>query len=869
MSAQTYATLGPKLLAQGFEPIPVVGKGQLPDGKSGLFKDWQTMSLHPEQVQYWASNGKGHLNVGLRTAALAPIDVDIYDAEVATRVVTSLLARFGDAPQRIGQAPKALLVYAAQAPGTKITSPIWISPNGKENRVEVLGIGQQFVAFGTHPDTKKPYTWVGKSIADLDVWELPTVDRESIAEWILDELPALIPADWVKKREMSGGGGGDADNPFDAIKPRHEDVDLDALKWMLERLPQDHCDDRNTWRDAIFAVHHQFHDTEQEQDALDLVDAWSAKSHKYAGGAVPLIWKEAKEERSGGLVTIGTIKNWLGPDKWAGYRAQRKAEASVAVVEEQGWEARIAAADRLALEGQIIPEIKGAELSEMVRIDLAGRISARARALGLSLTKAEAKRLIAPPRAHVTLEDPEEAIDIDDWASTAPEWAKEWVWIRTEGKWLHRRTKLLVTKTAFDTELQRHVGDLRVQEGDELIIYQASERMFQHWGAKAVDKEGFHPALGEIFQIGGVHYVNKYRPELRVQSAATWTDEGRQMETALNRHLTLLVPDRKSRQHLRAWLAHQYLYPGVKVRWAPLIKGCPGDGKSLLGEMLELVLGADNVKLMNADTIQTSPFSGWVEGQCVTVFEEVKFHGHNRYDVVNKLKPYIANNRVEKHSKGKDPGNVLNVTNYLMLTNHEDAIPIEEGDRRYFVLFSPFRVLAIMDQLLQADYLITVAEHFEELFSLVRANPGQLALWLAETEFPEDWDPNMSAPMTEAKRVMVANSRSNLEERILEVLDDVAAGTKVIGVGPDVVRLASLEAVVQHLIPKPTAINSQTLTRCLHERGYRPLPGGQDGRARKVQWQGTQRPVWSKDGVSFSNEQVCQLLDQTAAPFDG
>lgn len=106
------------------------------------------------------------------------------------------------------------------------------------------------------------------------------------------------------------------------------------------------------------------------------------------------------------------------------------------------------------------------------------------------------------------------------------------------------------------------------------------------------------------------------------------------------------------------------------------------------------------------------------------MFEEVKFHGHNRYDVVNKLKPYIANNRVEKHGKGKDPGNILNVTNYLMLTNHEDAIPIEEGDRRYFVRCSRRSASWMqLDAALQADYLITVAEHFEEVFSLVRANP--------------------------------------------------------------------------------------------------------------------------------------------------
>ena len=260
----------------------------------------------------------------------------------------------------------------------------------------------------------------------------------------------------------------------------------------------------------------------------------------------------------------------------------------------------------------------------------------------------------------------------DDWTSTAPSWARAWAWIRSEARFINRRTKRTITKEAFDTEMQRYVTDLVVQQGEHVAEFKASERMFKHWGARAVDAVLYHPAFNEFFDRDGETFINRYRPELRRSPDATWTDGGRQMAQALERHLALFLPDVRERQIFRAWLAHQYLHPGVKVRWAPLLKGCPGDGKSMFGELLELVLGVDNVKLMNADTIQTSPFSGWVEGQCVTVFEEVKFHGHNRYDVVNKLKPYIANNRVEKHGKGKDPGNIFNVTNYLMLTNHEE-----------------------------------------------------------------------------------------------------------------------------------------------------------------------------------------------------
>jgi hypothetical protein len=47
-----------------------------------------------------------------------------------------------------------------------------------EHRVEVLGIGQQFVAHGIHPDTLRAYTWPNGDILDIERWQLPVLDRD-------------------------------------------------------------------------------------------------------------------------------------------------------------------------------------------------------------------------------------------------------------------------------------------------------------------------------------------------------------------------------------------------------------------------------------------------------------------------------------------------------------------------------------------------------------------------------------------------------------------------------------------------------------------------------------------------------------------
>lgn len=385
----TFATLGPKLLAQGFEPIPVAGKAP-------AVKRWQEAVLHRDQVAYWAENGQGHLNVGLRTAGLAPIDVDIYDAEVSARVVAAARARFGDAPERVGMPPKALLLYAAVEPGTKITSPIWMSPDGREHRVEVLGIGQQFVAAGIHPDTHKPYAWKGDNIADLELWMLPAVRREEVADWINTELPALMPSEWVQKGSGSAGllSGSDDDMPW--VQQRHDDVDLEALRWMLDQLPQDYCDDRNSWRNVIFAAHHQFHGTEEDLEALEIVDAWSSKSVKYVTGVVAAIWEKVSEQRDAGLITIGSLKGWVGLDNWAAYRAQRLAEQAAAVVTDRNWFGRIAEADQATIEGTIAAEIRTADLTHAQREQLANAVASRMTQLHRRMGIAAIRRMLAP-----------------------------------------------------------------------------------------------------------------------------------------------------------------------------------------------------------------------------------------------------------------------------------------------------------------------------------------------------------------------------------------------------------------------------------------------------------------------------------------
>ena len=62
----------------------------------------------------------------------------------------------------------------------------------KAHPIEVLGLGQQFVAFADHPDTRRPYEWPQESPADLPAESLPLVD-EAMIRAFLDQAQALVP----------------------------------------------------------------------------------------------------------------------------------------------------------------------------------------------------------------------------------------------------------------------------------------------------------------------------------------------------------------------------------------------------------------------------------------------------------------------------------------------------------------------------------------------------------------------------------------------------------------------------------------------------------------------------------------------------
>ncbi len=117
--------------------------------------DWRGVQATADDVMLWVSSGA---NIGLRAGRFPGIDIDTLDETMAEEIQEIALRVLGPAPIRTGRAPKRLLMYQAVKSFGRFRLHI-TDPGNTTHLIEVLAEGQQYLLYGTHPTTKKPYQW--------------------------------------------------------------------------------------------------------------------------------------------------------------------------------------------------------------------------------------------------------------------------------------------------------------------------------------------------------------------------------------------------------------------------------------------------------------------------------------------------------------------------------------------------------------------------------------------------------------------------------------------------------------------------------------------------------------------------------------
>lgn len=297
--------------------------------------------------------------------------------------------------------------------------------------------------------------------------------------------------------------------------------------------------------------------------------------------------------------------------------------------------------------------------------------------------------------------------------------------------------------------------------------------------------------------------------------------------------LSRLLPSKRDRDILLAYMAACVQYPGVKFQWAPVLQGTEGNGKSLVASCVAYALGPDYVHEPRASQL-AEKYNGYLEAKLLMIVEEIHMGG--RREMLDELKPYITNRRIELRGMAQEKRMIDNVANWFFCTNHKDAVLKSKNDRRYAVFFTAQQSAEDLTR----DGMD--GGFFPALYQWLRQDGyAHMADWLATYAIPDELNPATMchrAPETSTTAEAVAASTGTIEAEIAEAIESDTVGFR------------------------GGWISSHMLDRMLRDRGFklsRPKIGSilndlgykQWGRAaRPIIREDAKRPVlWCRDGA--------------------
>lgn len=679
---------------------------------------------------------------------------------------------------------------------------------------------------------------------------------------------AAYPVDeaWGDGAVGVGSGGDDDDDLLADIAYEPLDVTWAEIDKALEMYGAEGLD-YDQWLMVGMGLWHQSRGS-LEADGFGRWLKWSRQSSKHDGKLMRKKWKSMGGRAN--PVTVASLLSAAGggravrealgwSDEEGGSESERSSSSEV-VSPKGGEEEAPASGGALALFNKVIA--KAAEVNSIEGYDAFKKAVQRLSEARLGsdyrgmiaeelykgwgksggLTKGDIKKALAPEKVKSRKTgvgaggvDGSSGDDIvtesDCWNEKYPKWLQGWVYDERESEFVQIKTGHAIRREAFGMKYDRrdeckeHEVGAATLSSDVFPIPTVAGRMY--W-----------PGEGRVFQDrAGLSYMNTWIdgggtnvvvPEKGSFAVGDDSVEGQACELFL-RHLELTVGDDRERRLMLDWMAWVYNNPGSRVRWALLLWGIEGNGKSYFHRVLGRLMGRDS-RTVAASTIEER-FTDWAEGCRLIGIEEIRVSGTNKWRTLDKMKPFISNDEIQVEGKGVKAKVVPNFASYMLFTNHIDAIPVTDGDRRYFVVFTRHR---------QKEDLIEahggeegVKKYFQTLFDVSLEGAGGIGRLLMDHEYSSEFDPNGRAPDSRGREEMRLMHVTEEDEALADALDRYR-GAHINEFIVDITLLQEeCETDIMDGVELPKA---KALAHKLSEMGY--------ARGKRVKARGKMRTFW-------------------------
>ena len=160
-------------------------------GKAPVFPGWQKGGADADTIRSWETDSRV-TNIGILAGTIVGLDIDIADGGLSERAKNLALQILGNTELvRIGRQPRQLMVYRVASPVRKKIATGVLGQT--THKVEVLGLGQQFVCYGRHPDTLQPYVWPEADLASVPANSVPLVTEEALERYLAALVDIIGP----------------------------------------------------------------------------------------------------------------------------------------------------------------------------------------------------------------------------------------------------------------------------------------------------------------------------------------------------------------------------------------------------------------------------------------------------------------------------------------------------------------------------------------------------------------------------------------------------------------------------------------------------------------------------------------------------
>lgn len=643
--------------------------------------------------------------------------------------------------------------------------------------------------------------WIctGTNYTDATLTGLP--EALGLEAW--PTLPALAVAALsdASTRCVSHGDGSDMlalESALAAVVM--EDMTLLLAAEYLTKLPIDTVDQHDPWLRVGMGLHHQFTGSAA---AFSIWHDWSRSAKTYDEAELISRWGSFARRSMARPVTFAAVIAMAGGRKVAAsgvferLLVQARAVSSMVEYEALKSDAR-----------SVAPDILTGDLRGILAAEISKGFGREA-----GLSKTEIKGALSAPRRGSRAGDRE-----------VPSWANDWVFVEVTCQFAHTGLNYSVRREAFNAKHDRESECAAAEKP-------ASQLCLVDYRMPTVVDTMFWPGVDDVFEVDGRRMLNTYRPS---GAARTSIDaDGQAAIDLFLRHVAFTLEDPREREILLDWMCFVIQNPGQRVNWALLLQGSQGTGKSFFVHVMQLVLGG---LVRNLDPAAIAGrFTGWAHGALMVAVEEIRISGTNRYEVLDRLKPFLTNPTIQIEEKNRDHRTVPNFTSYFMLTNHKDAIPLTSGDRRYCVLFS--RVQSEEQLFAELGGPVGVADYFSALFSTMEEKTGAIAEWFYTRKISKNFDAKGRAPATAARAVMTAVAISPDKSSVEDALSRHECGV----IGGDLVDVTWLSDLC---LADGTALpNTRALSAILLELGYEQV----EGRKIKVSKTRKNHYVWTRN----------------------